>query len=115
MTRRRGRDEAAWARDLVERHVRDGTSPDDHEVARLLRGMLEPAVRDAAWAPITRETSREHVRLWADVLRRGPDPAGRGARGAAGLRRLAVGPGRARVVRARPVRRGGRAATRSPV
>lgn len=66
--------EAAWARELVERQVRDGTSPDDREVARLLRGMLDPAVRDAAWAPITRETSREHARLWMDVLRRGPTP-----------------------------------------
>jgi hypothetical protein len=67
-------DQAVWAHDLVERHVRDGTSPDDREVARLLRGMLETTVRDAAWAPMTRDTSREHVRLWADVLRRGPSP-----------------------------------------
>jgi hypothetical protein len=67
-------EQAAWARDLVERHVRDATSPDDREVARLLRAMLEPSVRDAAWEPITRETSREHVRLWADVLPRGPTP-----------------------------------------
>jgi hypothetical protein len=61
-------------RQLVERHVAAGTSPDDQEVARLLRGMLETTVRDAAWDPITRETSREHVRFWSDVLRRGPTP-----------------------------------------
>ena len=67
-------DQAAWVRGLVERHVRDGTSPDDREVARLLRGMLETTVRDAAWEPITRDTSREHVRLWTDVVRRGPTP-----------------------------------------
>jgi hypothetical protein len=69
-----GPDEAVWARSLVERHVRAGTSPEDHEVARLLRGMLETGVRDAAWAAITRESAREHVRFWSDVLRRGPTP-----------------------------------------
>lgn len=67
-------DQATWVRAAVERHVCDGTSPDDGEVARLLRGMLETTVRDAAWSVMTRETSREHVRLWGDVLRRGPTP-----------------------------------------
>lgn len=67
-------EESVWVRDLIERHVRDGTSPDDREVARLLRGMLETVVRDAAWASICRETSRDHARLWTDVVRRGPAP-----------------------------------------
>ena len=69
-----GPGEARWGQDLVERHVRAATSPDDPEVARLLRGMLETCVRDAAWAAITRESAREHVRFWSDVLRRGPTP-----------------------------------------
>ena len=99
-------DESTWARDLVERHVRDGTSPDDREVARLLRGMLEPSVRDAAWAPITREhLPRARPALGRRAAPRA-DPAGRGPRVTAGLRRLAVGAGRAGVVCARPVRRG---------
>lgn len=67
-------DEGSWVRDLVERHVVAGTAPDDHEVARLLRGMLETPVRDAAWELISRTTSRDHVRFWSDVLRRGPTP-----------------------------------------
>jgi hypothetical protein len=67
-------DEGAWAADLVDRHTRDGTSPDDREVARLLRGMLELRVRDAAWSPMSRERSSDHVRFWTDVVRRTPAP-----------------------------------------
>ena len=67
-------EEGAWARDLVVRHVQDGSCPDDAEVARLLRGMLDLRVRDAAWSPLCRERAREHVALWTDVVRRSPDP-----------------------------------------
>jgi hypothetical protein len=67
-------DEGAWARELVVRHVEAGTAPDDAEVARLLRGMLDVRVRDAAWSPLCRPQAREHVELWADVVRRAPDP-----------------------------------------
>jgi hypothetical protein len=67
-------DEGAWARDLVVRHVEAGTAPDDAEAARLLRGMLDVRVRDAAWSPLRRPQAREHVELWADVVRRAPDP-----------------------------------------
>jgi hypothetical protein len=67
-------DEGAWAADLVDRHTRDGTAPDDHEVARLLRGMLEQDVRDAAWSPMSRGRSPDHVRFWTDVVRRTPAP-----------------------------------------
>jgi hypothetical protein len=58
----------------VLRHVAAGTTPDDAEVARLLRGMLDVRVRDAAWSPLRRPQAREHVELWADVVRRAPDP-----------------------------------------
>jgi hypothetical protein len=67
-------DDGAWAADLVDRHTRDGTAPDDHEVARLLRGMLELRVRDAAWSPMSRERAPDHVRFWTDVVRRTPAP-----------------------------------------
>ncbi|WP_345524104.1 DUF4192 domain-containing protein [Nocardioides conyzicola] len=67
-------EEGAWARDLVLRHVRDRTAPADAEVARLLRGMLDLRVRDAAWSPLCRERAREHVTFWTDVVRRAPDP-----------------------------------------
>jgi Domain of unknown function (DUF4192) len=67
-------EEGHWARELVVRHVDGGTSPDDGEVARLLRGILDVRVRDAAWSPLCRERAREHVEFWTDVVRRAPDP-----------------------------------------
>ncbi|WP_028644577.1 DUF4192 domain-containing protein [Nocardioides sp. URHA0020] len=67
-------EEGRWARELVERHVGRGTSPADAEVARLLRGMLDLRVRDAAWSSLTRTRAREHTAFWTDVVRRAPDP-----------------------------------------
>ena len=67
-------DEGHWVRELVVRHVASGTAPDDAEVARLLRGLLDVRVRDAAWSPLCRDRAREHVEFWADVVRRAPDP-----------------------------------------
>ncbi|MFC7497453.1 MULTISPECIES: DUF4192 domain-containing protein [unclassified Nocardioides] len=67
-------DEGLWARELVVRHVDRATSPDDAEVARLLRGILDTRVRDAAWSPLCRDRAREHVELWSDVVRRAPEP-----------------------------------------
>lgn len=59
---------------LVGRHVRDGTSPSDADVALLLRALLDPHLRDAAWRGLDRTTARQHVAFWSDVVRRSPDP-----------------------------------------
>jgi hypothetical protein len=67
-------DEGRWAHDVVVRHVEDATRADDGEVARLLRGMLDVRVRDAAWSPLRRDTAPAHVGFWTDVVRRTPDP-----------------------------------------
>lgn len=66
--------EVAWARDLVVRHTRAGTSPEDGDVARLLRGLLDIEVRDAAWSPLDRTSAHAHVAFWTDVVRRAPVP-----------------------------------------
>ena len=66
--------EAAWARALVARHTRAGTVPDDEEMARLVRGLLDSAVRDAAWSPLQRARAEDHVAFWTDVVRRTPVP-----------------------------------------
>jgi hypothetical protein len=66
--------EEQWAAALVARHTSHGTVPDDVEVARLLRGLLDARVRDAAGAPVTRGSARDHVRFWTDVVRRCPAP-----------------------------------------
>jgi hypothetical protein len=65
---------AAWVAALVERHCRDGTVPSDPETARLLRGMLDPAVRDAACSGLCRATARAQVAFWTEVVRRCPEP-----------------------------------------
>ncbi len=66
-------EEGRWARELVVRHVASGSPPDDHELARLLRGLLDIRVRDAAWSPLRRATAPSHVAFWTDVVRRAPD------------------------------------------
>lgn len=67
-------EEGCWVRELVVRHVEAGSTPDGAEIARLLRGMLDVRVRDAAWSALRREQARQHVELWADVVRRSPQP-----------------------------------------
>ncbi len=66
--------EGRWARDLVAGHVAARTSPSDDDVARLLRGVLDVRVRDAAWSSLRHELAVGHVGFWTDVLRRAPDP-----------------------------------------
>lgn len=66
--------EAVWARELVVRHTREGTVPGDGDVARLVRGLLDVEVRDAAWSPLARATAPDHVAFWTDVVRRTPVP-----------------------------------------
>ena len=71
-----GRDGAAaelgWVRQLVTDHAATGTAPGDADLARLLVGLRDPLVRDAAWMVMTRAAAREHVTLWTDVVRRSP-------------------------------------------
>jgi uncharacterized protein DUF4192 len=67
-------EEGCWARELVARHTRDGSSPSDADLARLLRGMLDVRVRDAAWSVLRREVAAAHVAFWSEVVRRTPDP-----------------------------------------
>jgi hypothetical protein len=64
--------EMEWARRLVGAHAAAGTTPTDAELARLLAGMRDPLVRDAAWMVMSRENAREQVGLWTDVVRRAP-------------------------------------------
>ncbi|GGO69417.1 DUF4192 domain-containing protein [Nocardioides deserti] len=66
-------EESRWAAALVVRCVGAGTSPTDAEVARLVVGMLDVPVRDAAWERMRRADATAHVRFWTDVVRRTPD------------------------------------------
>jgi hypothetical protein len=57
----------------VARHVAAGSVPDDAEAARLLVGLLDVRVRDAALALLRRDTAEAHARLWSDLVRRAPE------------------------------------------
>ncbi len=65
--------EGEWVEGLVRVHAGAGTSPADHDVARLLRALRATVLRDAAWSVLTRPGAPDHVRFWTDVLRRAPD------------------------------------------
>lgn len=67
-------DEGPWAHELVRRHTEGGDRPSDPDVARLLRGMLDVRVRDAALSPLRRDAAGVHVAFWSDIVRRSPDP-----------------------------------------
>ncbi|WP_244927663.1 DUF4192 domain-containing protein [Nocardioides sp. W7] len=59
------------AADLVAAHLGVGRVP-DADLARLLLGLRDLAVRDAAWASVRRPGAHDHVRLWTDAVRRAP-------------------------------------------
>jgi hypothetical protein len=67
------REEAAWARRTALRQRRRGRPLRPREVARLLRAVTDPDVRDVVWCDWTRSDAEEHVRVWRDVVRRAPD------------------------------------------
>jgi hypothetical protein len=60
--------------DWVAELVRSGGPPSDADLAALLRALLDPHLRDAAWCGLNRATALEHVAFWTDVVRRTPDP-----------------------------------------
>ncbi len=63
----------AWVGATVQRHVRDRTSPDDDDAARLLLAVgSDLDARDAAWVRLHRPDARQHVELWTDLVRRAP-------------------------------------------
>ena len=65
--------EAGWAAATVRRCVADGAGLSTDETARLLAGMRDLTVRDAAWTTLTRADAVRHVAFWTDVVRRSPD------------------------------------------
>jgi hypothetical protein len=66
---RPGPEEAPRVRDLVAGWVASGETPDDDGAARVLRAVTQVEVRDAALYAVTPETSPDHLRVWAALLR----------------------------------------------
>jgi hypothetical protein len=70
-----GPEEARWVSRLVAGWVASGVDPDAEDAARLLRAVTRIDVRDSALFAVTRETARDHLRVWVALLRGAPDPA----------------------------------------
>jgi hypothetical protein len=64
--------EGYWVRERVRRYVRTGEPLDHDEAGRMVVALVNIAVRDVAWAEMTRADARVHVELWRDLVRRTP-------------------------------------------
>jgi hypothetical protein len=73
--------EARWLQQRLRRRAgeRDAVSTDD--AGRLLVLASLVLTRDVAWAEIDRESSGDHVEVWRELVRRGPDHLIPGAAG----------------------------------
>ncbi len=69
-----GPDDVGWVGDLVARCAAAGETASDAEAARVLRAVVRVEVRDGALYAVTREAAASHLHVWADLLRRAPDP-----------------------------------------
>ncbi len=98
--------EAGWAAATVRRCVADGAGLSTDETARLLAGMRDLTVRDAAWTTLTRADAVRHVAFWTDVVRRSPDSHVAAPAAVLGFAAWVVRSGGTGVVRGRPVPRG---------
>ncbi|MGH3509972.1 MAG: DUF4192 domain-containing protein, partial [Nocardioidaceae bacterium] len=65
--------ELEWMRRRVDAVLEDGQRLDAEDAGRLLGGLTEVALRDAAWCGMSRADARRLVDLWRDLLRRAPD------------------------------------------
>jgi hypothetical protein len=59
--------------DLVAGWVARGEPPDEAGACRLLRAVTRVDVRDAALYAVSRDTVRDHLRVWTALLRGAPD------------------------------------------
>jgi Domain of unknown function (DUF4192) len=58
----------------VAHWVSTGDDPDDEGAARVLAAVTRTDVRDSALYAVTRESARDHLRVWAALLRGAADP-----------------------------------------
>lgn len=65
--------DAARALGLVAAWVSSGADPDDEGAARVLATVTRTDVRDVALYAVTRDCARDHLRVWAALLRGAPD------------------------------------------
>jgi hypothetical protein len=67
------RTEARWVQRRIRLHLRDRRPLGPPDAGRLLALVCLTSVRDVAWGEMTRATSRHHVELWRELVRRCPE------------------------------------------
>jgi len=85
--------EQAEVRALIARGLAGDPGLSDREVARLAHACLDPAVRDAAWCDLRRETVEARLDFWRDVVVRTPDVLVAGVAAVLGLASWLAGHG----------------------
>ena len=66
------RAESAWLTAQVAAHVERGVRPGPVAVARVLRAVDRPKIRDLTWARLTRAEAPPRVEFWREVVRSSP-------------------------------------------
>ena len=66
--------EARWMLAQLHTAVERGTVPGPLSIARILRAVTDPDVRDLAWCELGRSDAVGHAAFWREVVRRSPDP-----------------------------------------
>lgn len=65
--------EENWISDTVHQFLHDQVPLSDLDAARMLAGIQDTPLRDAAWLAMSQRDAHEHVALWTDLTRRAPD------------------------------------------
>src|SRR5690606_31532251 len=89
--------EAAWASDVVQRHVAARTLPTGVELARLLRALRLEETQEHLVCAVTRPTARAHADPAAGLLALAAWVAGDGALAWCAVDRVGEAPGRSAV------------------
>jgi hypothetical protein len=67
------RGEGRWLLAQLHAAVERDTVPGPLSLARILRAVADPDVRDLAWCEVSRSDAAKHAVLWREVVRRCPD------------------------------------------
>lgn len=67
------RSEARWLLAQLHSAVNRGSAPGPLSIARVLRAVADPDVRDLAWCEVSRSDAAGHAAVWREVVRLSPD------------------------------------------
>lgn len=68
-------DEGRWIQRRVREFLTDGYRLAEVDAARMVAAVTRTSLRDVAWAEMGPANASRHVDLWADLVRRSPEPA----------------------------------------